>query len=108
MGRRPPRARRATNAKARLSRHVLQGGIVLAGTDFEVLDPGYLVIEGGRITEVGSGRPGDRSGVVLDARHTIAAPAFRTKRRETSVRACCSALRAMVSLPCRRRTLPRA
>jgi cytosine/adenosine deaminase-related metal-dependent hydrolase len=55
---------------------VLQGGIVLAGADFEVLDPGYLVIEGGRITEVGPGRPGDRSGVVLDARHTIVAPAF--------------------------------
>jgi cytosine/adenosine deaminase-related metal-dependent hydrolase len=55
---------------------VLQGGIVLAGPDFEVLDPGYLVIEGGRITEVGPGRPGDRSGVVLDARNTIVAPAF--------------------------------
>jgi cytosine/adenosine deaminase-related metal-dependent hydrolase len=55
---------------------VLQGGIVLAGPDFEVLDPGYLVIEGGRITEVGPGRPGDRSGVVLDARDTIVAPAF--------------------------------
>jgi cytosine/adenosine deaminase-related metal-dependent hydrolase len=49
---------------------------VLAGPDFEVLDPGYLVIEGGRITEVGPGRPGDRSGVVLDARDTIVAPAF--------------------------------
>jgi cytosine/adenosine deaminase-related metal-dependent hydrolase len=55
---------------------VLQGGIVLAGPDFEVLDPGYLVIEGGRITEVGPGRPADRSGVVLDARDTIVAPAF--------------------------------
>jgi cytosine/adenosine deaminase-related metal-dependent hydrolase len=55
---------------------VLQGGIVLAGPDFEVLDPGYLVIEGGRITEVGPGRPGDRSGVVLDARDMIVAPAF--------------------------------
>lgn len=49
---------------------------MLAGPDFEVLDPGYLVIEGGRITEVGPGRPGDRSGVVLDARDTIVAPAF--------------------------------
>lgn len=49
---------------------------MLAGSDFEVLDPGYLVIEGGRITEVGPGRPGDRSGVVLDARDTIVAPAF--------------------------------
>ena len=49
---------------------------MLAGPDFEVLDPGYLVIEGGRITEVGPGQPGDRSGVVLDARHTIVAPAF--------------------------------
>jgi cytosine/adenosine deaminase-related metal-dependent hydrolase len=55
---------------------VLQGGLVLAGPDFEVLDPGYLVIEGSRITEVGAGRPGDRSGAVLDARHTIVAPAF--------------------------------
>ena len=55
---------------------MLQGGIVLAGPDFEVLDPGYLVIEGGRITEIGSGRPGDRSGVVLDARQAIVAPAF--------------------------------
>ena len=49
---------------------------MLAGPDFEVLDPGYLVIEGGRITEVGPGRPADRSGVVLDARDTIVAPAF--------------------------------
>jgi cytosine/adenosine deaminase-related metal-dependent hydrolase len=55
---------------------VLQGGIVLAGPEFEVLDPGYLVIEGGRITEIGTGRPADRSGVVLDARHAIVAPAF--------------------------------
>jgi hypothetical protein len=30
--------------------------------DFEVLDPGYLVIEEGRITEIAR-RPGDRSGV---------------------------------------------
>ena len=57
-------------------RHVLQGGFVLAGPEFEVLDPGYLVIEGGRITEMGPGRPTDRSGVVLDARHAIVAPAF--------------------------------
>ena len=62
--------------RARVTRQVLQGGIVLAGTDFEVLDPGYLVIEGGRITEIGAGRPGDRAGVVLDARHAIVAPAF--------------------------------
>lgn len=57
-------------------RQVLQGGIVLAGPEFEVLDPGYLVIEGGRISEVGAGRPADRSGTVLDARHAIVAPAF--------------------------------
>jgi cytosine/adenosine deaminase-related metal-dependent hydrolase len=49
---------------------------VLAGPEFEVLDPGYLVIEGGRITEMGAGRPADRSGVVLDARQAIVAPAF--------------------------------
>jgi cytosine/adenosine deaminase-related metal-dependent hydrolase len=49
---------------------------VLAGPDFEVLDPGYLVIEAGRITEVASGRPGDRSGAVLDARDPIVVPAF--------------------------------
>jgi cytosine/adenosine deaminase-related metal-dependent hydrolase len=55
---------------------VLQGGVVLAGPEFEVLDPGYLVIEGGRITEMGAGRPADRSGVLLDARHGIVAPAF--------------------------------
>ncbi len=49
---------------------------MLAGPDFEVLDPGYLVIEAGRITEVARGRPGDRSGAVLDARETIVVPAF--------------------------------
>jgi cytosine/adenosine deaminase-related metal-dependent hydrolase len=55
---------------------VLQGGIVLAGPEFEVLDPGYLVVEGGRISEMGAGRPADRSGTLLDARHAILAPAF--------------------------------
>jgi cytosine/adenosine deaminase-related metal-dependent hydrolase len=55
---------------------VLQGGIVLAGPEFEALNPGYLVIEGGRIAEMGAGRPADRSGVVLDARQAIVAPAF--------------------------------
>jgi cytosine/adenosine deaminase-related metal-dependent hydrolase len=73
--------RRAAHAsrpgpRRRGARHVLQGGIVLAGPEFEVLDPGYLVVEGGRITEIGAGRPGDRSGVVLDARQGIIAPAF--------------------------------
>jgi cytosine/adenosine deaminase-related metal-dependent hydrolase len=57
-------------------RQVLQGGIVLAGPEFEVLDPGYVVIEGARISEVGAGRPADRSGTVRDARHAILAPAF--------------------------------
>jgi cytosine/adenosine deaminase-related metal-dependent hydrolase len=55
---------------------VLQGGIVLAGPEFEVLDPGYLVIERGQIADIGTGRPADRSGVVLDARQAIVAPAF--------------------------------
>jgi cytosine/adenosine deaminase-related metal-dependent hydrolase len=63
-------------AGRRVRRQVLQGGIVLAGPEFEVLDPGYLVIEGGRITEMGAGRPVDRSGVELDARHAIVAPSF--------------------------------
>ena len=76
-GGKPPGAlARPLVARARRSRQVLQGGIVLAGPDFEVLDPGYLVIEEGWITEIGSGRPGDRSGVVLDARQAIVAPAF--------------------------------
>ena len=66
----------AHRAAPRRARRVLQGGIVLAGPEFEVLDPGYLVIESGRITDIGPGRPADRSGVVLDARHTIVAPAF--------------------------------
>jgi cytosine/adenosine deaminase-related metal-dependent hydrolase len=59
-----------------MTRHILQGGSVLAGPEFEVLDPGYLVIEEGRITEMGAGRPSDRSGTVLDARHGIVVPAF--------------------------------
>lgn len=65
-----------SRTRTRGARCVLQGGIVLAGQEFEVLDPGYLVIEGGRITDVGAGRPADRSGVVLDAREAIVAPAF--------------------------------
>jgi cytosine/adenosine deaminase-related metal-dependent hydrolase len=69
----PGRPSRAGGAK---QRQVLQGGIVLAGPDFDVLDPGFLVIDGDRITEIGAGRPADRSGVVLDARQTILAPAF--------------------------------
>ena len=52
-------------AQAR-SRQVLQGGIVLAGPDFEVLDPGYLVIEGGWITEIGTG---DRKSTRLNSSH---------------------------------------
>jgi cytosine/adenosine deaminase-related metal-dependent hydrolase len=67
---------RSAGISAHVGRQVLQGGIVLAGPEFEVLDPGYLVIEGGRITDIGAGRPADRSGVVLDARHAIMAPAF--------------------------------
>lgn len=59
-----------------MERQILQGGIVLAGPEFEVLDPGYLVIEGGRITEMGAGRPADGAGVVLHAPHAIVAPAF--------------------------------
>jgi cytosine/adenosine deaminase-related metal-dependent hydrolase len=54
--------------------HVIGGGMVLAGPDFEVLDPGYLVIEDGRIAEVGTGRPPAQAGPVLDACDTIAAP----------------------------------
>jgi cytosine/adenosine deaminase-related metal-dependent hydrolase len=63
---------------------VLQGGIVLAGAEFEVLDPGYLVIEGGRISEVGAGRPADRSGRLLDARTAILAPAFVNAHTQVS------------------------
>jgi len=69
---RPPLRR----ARPRGVRQVLQGGIVLAGPTFEVLDPGYLVIEEGRIIDLGAGRPADRSGIVLDAREAIVAPAF--------------------------------
>ena len=62
-GGKPPGAlARPLVARARRSRQVLQGGIVLAGPDFEVLDPGYLVIEEGWITEIGSGRPGISAG----------------------------------------------
>lgn len=67
---------RSAGISEHVGRQVLQGGIVLAGPEFEVLDPGYLVMEGGRITDIGAGRPADRSGVVLDARHAILAPAF--------------------------------
>lgn len=56
--------------------HVIAGGTVLAGPEFEVLDPGYLVIEKGRIAEVAAGRAPDHAGPVLDARGTIVAPAF--------------------------------
>jgi cytosine/adenosine deaminase-related metal-dependent hydrolase len=68
--------RPVVRARTRAARQVLQGGIVLAGPEFEVLDPGYLVIENGRISEVGAGRPADRSGTVMDARHAVLAPAF--------------------------------
>lgn len=74
--RRPAGAGRRPGTRAGAGRQVLQGGIVLAGPDFEVVDPGYLVIEGGRISAVGAGRPADRSGTVLDARHGVLAPSF--------------------------------
>jgi cytosine/adenosine deaminase-related metal-dependent hydrolase len=67
---------RVSRTPARAARQILQGGMVLAGPEFEVLDPGYLVIEGGRITEMGAGRPTDVAGVVLHAPHAIIAPAF--------------------------------
>jgi cytosine/adenosine deaminase-related metal-dependent hydrolase len=67
---------RVARSRARVTRQVLQGGIVLAGPEFQVLDPGYLVVEGGRITAIGAGQPAERAGVVLEARHAILAPAF--------------------------------
>lgn len=55
---------------------VVGGGMVLAGPDFEVLDPGYVVIEHGRIAEVGHGRAPGGAGRLLDARDAIVGPAF--------------------------------
>lgn len=55
---------------------VIAGGTVLAGPEFEVLDPGYVVIAGGRVAEVAAGRAPGHAGVVLDARDTIVVPAF--------------------------------
>jgi cytosine/adenosine deaminase-related metal-dependent hydrolase len=59
-----------------MKRQILQGGIVLAGPEFAVLDPGHLVIEDGRITAMGAGRPADGGGAVLHVPHAIVAPAF--------------------------------
>ena len=57
--------------------HVVAGGLVLAGDDFQVLDPGFLVIDDdGRIAAMGEGLPPDHAGPVLDARRAIVAPAF--------------------------------
>lgn len=56
--------------------HVVAGGTILIGPDFDVLDPGYLVIDDGRIVEVGAGRAPAQAGPILDARRTIIAPAF--------------------------------
>jgi cytosine/adenosine deaminase-related metal-dependent hydrolase len=67
---------RASQTRPRAARQILQGGMVLGGPEFEVLDPGYLVIEGGRIIEMGEGRPTDVAGIVLDVPHAIVAPAF--------------------------------
>jgi cytosine/adenosine deaminase-related metal-dependent hydrolase len=56
--------------------HVIAGGLVLAGDDFQVLDPGYLVVEDHRIAAMGEGPAPDHAGPVLDARRAIVAPAF--------------------------------
>jgi len=55
---------------------VVAAGMVLAGREFEVLAPGWVAIQDGRIVEVGSGRPPDQAGPVLDARHGLLTPAF--------------------------------
>lgn len=55
---------------------VIAGGMVLAGENFEILDPGYLVIEGERIAEMGAGRAPEHAGPVIDVRGAIVAPAF--------------------------------
>ena len=55
---------------------VVAGATILAGTDFELLRPGYLVIREGRITELGLGAAPRFGEPAVDARNTIIAPAF--------------------------------
>lgn len=55
---------------------VVAGGVVLAGEDFDVLAPGWLLVDGGRIVDLGPGRPPQQAGPVLDARDCLVAPAF--------------------------------
>jgi cytosine/adenosine deaminase-related metal-dependent hydrolase len=55
---------------------VIAGGVVLAGEEFEVLSPGWVLVDEGRIVDVGAGRPPAQSGPVLDARDMLIAPAF--------------------------------
>ena len=54
---------------------VLAGGGVVAGDDLELLDPGYVVVRDGRITQVGAGEP--PAGIpVVDLRGHLVVPGF--------------------------------
>jgi cytosine/adenosine deaminase-related metal-dependent hydrolase len=55
---------------------VIAAGIVLAGEDLEVLAPGWLLVEDGRIADIGAGRPPDQAGPVVDASDLLVVPAF--------------------------------
>lgn len=55
---------------------LIRGGVVLAGPDLEVFDPGWIAVADGRIVEVGAGPLPGPADAVLDARGSIVSPAF--------------------------------